>query len=106
MSVPIRSAHGSEGVCVPSEAERLAQAGLTKRQTQCLSLHCYDGKSMAQIAEIMGTSKAMVQQHIEAARHKLSKIGLKARILQREPGEVLTNMDMNRLAPDEIRTLW
>ena len=104
--IPIRSDYGSEGEYVPSEAEQLAKARLTERQTQCLSLHCYDGKSMAQIGEIMGISKAMVQQHIEAARHKLRKVGLKARILQREPGEVLTNMDMDRITPDEVRTLW
>lgn len=74
---------------------------------ECLALYCYDNKSVEDIAEILGIGVPSVKTHLQRGRRKIEMAGLpKARKLQREPGEVLTNMDMDRIAPDEIQALW
>lgn len=86
------------------EAKKLAQAGLTQRQKECLILYCYDCRTMDDIAEILGLSKPVVSRHIQAGTKKLAAAGMKIRRLQSEPE--ITNMDIDRLGPDEIRAVW
>jgi len=90
-------------------AQQLAKANLTTRQAECAALYFYDCKSYQQIGEILGIRKQVVHEYVQAARRKLKLAGLPApkRCMAPEPKVVATSpQNLDRLSPDEIRTVW
>lgn len=76
-----------------AQTARLRSVGLTARQRECLALQAYNGLSLRKIGQTLGLHWTTVQQHVAAARQKLSAAGLKLRCLTRTDDAVLIRMD-------------
>ena len=92
-----------------SPRQRLASAGLTKRQAACMALHSFDGLTQSQIAVRLQITERAVRYHLVAARRRLREAGLRprrrlsqfqAKIYPKDPSE------LDNLAPDQLKALW
>ena len=99
MPIPIKS----------SPQQQLAAAKLTKQQTRCLAMWCFDGFTFEEIADRLDISKASVQKHVERARAKLDALGLDVpRLDMAERPKVMT-VDprwIDQLGPDDMKAQW
>ena len=87
--------------------DMLAKAELTSRQMRCLAMRCYDGATLAEIASALGIGEPRVHRHIRKALKKLAKAGLPGprRLFARDPS-ILTNVELDDLAREEVRGRW
>ena len=91
------------------QRKKLADAGLTPKQAQCLALYCYDGLSEKQIARRLGMRQQTVSRRIRAARRRLARVGLRAEPVHIGFQAVLQPMasyEIDMLGPREIKALW
>jgi len=86
------------------EREQLRAAGLTPRETVCLSLYYFDGLTQEAIGEQLGMTKPGACQHIQNGLRKLAAAGLEMRSLTTEQPKFVRLPD--DLAPDEVQIWW
>ncbi len=87
---------------------RLRLAGLTRRQTQCLSLYYFDGLSQTEIGVELGVGQRSVSQHLAYGRKKLAAVRLTVTRRIVEPPQ-MAQMDietLDKLTSQLLRGRW
>ena len=98
----------TDGIRPPDAAARLAAANLTPQEMEIAAQYFWDGATTEQVALWHGMTLSDVAAVLGRIRHKLDKAGLRIRpeVLaqhQRGGARVLTGIDLDQFAPDEVR---
>ena len=98
----------TDGIRPPDAAARLAAANLTPQEMEIAAQYFWDGATTEQVALWHGMTLSDVAAVLGRIRHKLDKAGLHIRpeVLaqhQRGGARVLTGIDLDQFAPDEVR---
>ncbi len=87
--------------------DKLREAGLTPRQSECLALWAVDRYNHTEIAKKLGISQQAVSSHIAASQKRLMAIGLpevtRTHVTKLPASRML---DIDRVDLNRIRGCW